>query len=75
VTITNPLDRLFATAQQIEQEERDAAQDRAGTPEAAGDPPVYRCRVCGLESTERAYCPECLADTMVAIKARAAAPR
>jgi len=32
--------------------------------EAEGDPPVFRCRVCGTEAPDRAYCPECLADTM-----------
>ena len=32
--------------------------------EAEGDPPIYRCRVCGTESPDRTYCPQCLADTM-----------
>jgi hypothetical protein len=32
--------------------------------EAEGDPPLFRCRVCGAESPDRTYCPECLADTM-----------
>ena len=32
--------------------------------EADGDPPLYRCRVCGIEGTDRTYCPACLADTM-----------
>jgi rubrerythrin len=32
--------------------------------EADGDPPRFRCRVCGLEGPARGYCPDCLADTM-----------
>ena len=27
----------------------------------------YRCRVCGAEASERAFCKVCLADTMVAV--------
>ncbi len=38
--------------------------------EAEGDPPLYRCRVCGLEAPERGYCPECLADTMEPVTPR-----
>jgi rubrerythrin len=31
----------------------------------AGDPPhAYRCRVCGHQDDQGAYCPTCLADTM-----------
>jgi hypothetical protein len=33
--------------------------------EAAGDPPTYCCRICQTTSTDRSYCPACLADTMV----------
>ena len=33
--------------------------------EAAGDPPKYCCRICQTTSTDRSYCPACLADTMV----------
>jgi len=29
-----------------------------------GDPPRFRCRVCGQVGNDKAYCPECLADTM-----------
>jgi hypothetical protein len=28
---------------------------------------AYECRVCGHRSGDEAYCPECLADTMVRI--------
>jgi hypothetical protein len=30
----------------------------------AGDPPLHRCRICGLEDQSPEYCPDCLADTM-----------
>jgi len=33
--------------------------------EVAGDPPKYCCRICQTTSTDRSYCPACLADTMV----------
>jgi hypothetical protein len=67
--IRSPFDRLFADPDAIEVELRDAEQDRAGAPEeTAGEPPTYRCRVCGLEAPEKDYCPECLADTMVLVK-------
>ena len=33
--------------------------------EAAGAPPTYCCRICQTTSTDRSYCPACLADTMV----------
>jgi len=42
--------------------------------EAEGDPPLCRCRVCGLEATERSYCPACLADTMEPVVRRPAPP-
>lgn len=32
--------------------------------EAAGAPPLHRCRICGLEDEVTDYCPVCLADTM-----------
>lgn len=32
--------------------------------EVAGEPPRFRCRVCGLEDRFPVFCPVCLADTM-----------
>jgi hypothetical protein len=46
-----------------EEAERQAKREQP-VREAEGDPPLYRCRVCGAESTDRTYCSECLADTM-----------
>jgi rubrerythrin len=28
---------------------------------------VYECRVCGLRGSDDAYCPDCLAETMVEV--------
>jgi rubrerythrin len=69
MSILAPFERLFDTAGQIARRERDREQDLAGDPEGEGDgpappPPGFRCRVCGLEAAEPAYCPVCLADTM-----------
>jgi hypothetical protein len=35
-----------------------------------GDPPRFACRVCGLVDTQGAYCPTCLAGTMVKVTPR-----
>ncbi len=42
-------------------EDDDEAQDASGT---AGSK-SYVCKVCGLESESNAFCPECIAETMV----------
>ena len=69
MSIVKPLERLFEHPVKIEMAEREREQDRKGGPEGVdGAPPTFRCRVCGLEAAERDYCPDCLADTMVAIK-------
>lgn len=49
-------------AQAREQERR--VQREQPKREASGAPPVYRCRICGLEDEASEYCPVCLADTM-----------
>ena len=46
------------------QEEAERKRQRESKRQADGDPPLYRCRVCGAESPDRTYCPACLADTM-----------
>jgi hypothetical protein len=65
VGILTPFERLFDDAEQIEAEQRERDQDLTPPAPKPGDPPVYRCRVCGHESEDRSYCPDCLADTMV----------
>jgi rubrerythrin len=49
-------------AQQREEERRVAREQPKR--EHAGDPPRFVCRVCGHQDIQKAYCPECLADTM-----------
>jgi hypothetical protein len=58
-------ERLLAEPARLERELRDERQDLAATP--AQDPlgpTPRRCRVCAYEGLE-AFCPACLADTMV----------
>ncbi len=60
-----PLERLFESPARIEERMRDeAAASKLEHRGDEGDPPIFRCRVCGLEAAERSYCPACLADTM-----------
>jgi rubrerythrin len=55
-------------ARQQEEERRRAREE----PKRAhdGDPPRFACRVCGHVGDDKAYCPECLADTMEPVTAR-----
>ena len=55
-------------AQRREEERRVAREQPKRTND--GDPPRFACRVCGHESPEQSYCPECLADTMEALPRR-----
>ena len=65
--IVRSLERLFEPPAEIAEGERQRQQDLTPTRKKDGDPPTYRCRVCRLESPDRAYCPTCLADTMVLV--------
>ena len=49
-------------AQAREAERRVAREQPQREPD--GDPPRFVCRVCGHVDIQKAYCPECLADTM-----------
>jgi len=62
------LKRLFDKPADVEREVRDRQAVLRGERKSDGDPPTYRCRVCGLEGPDGEYCPECLADTMVEVK-------
>jgi hypothetical protein len=53
-------------ARQREEERRRAREDNKG--DASTDPPRFACRICGHQSPDRGYCPDCLADTMEPIK-------
>jgi rubrerythrin len=59
-TLKKLVDPNQARLEEAERKKRREMKKR----EAPGDPPVYVCRVCGARSTEGAYCPQCLADTM-----------
>ena len=65
MSILSPLERFLAEPARVEAEARELDRDRAGAPRTSAAPPLHRCRVCGLESTDRSHCPDCLADTMV----------
>jgi rubrerythrin len=61
------LERLFEPPASIEARLREKkAAVRRNQDGGEGDPPSprFRCRVCGHEWSEPAYCPVCLADTM-----------
>jgi hypothetical protein len=55
-------------AQRREEERRIAREEPRRTNDGA--PPRFACRVCGHESPEKSYCPECLSDTMEALPKR-----
>lgn len=67
-----PLERLFDPPQKVEERARELDADvrgvksQDGDPPETGDPPRFRCRVCGYQSGDPEFCPECIADTMVA---------
>jgi hypothetical protein len=49
------------------EEERRRQREQPGRSDA-GDPPEFACRICGFRSTDRSYCPTCLADTMELVR-------
>jgi hypothetical protein len=53
-------------ARQQEEEKRRARENNEG--DATSDPPRFACRICGHQSPDKGYCPDCLADTMEPIK-------
>ena len=69
-TFKRVVDPMAARQEEAERQAKREQPVRA----AEGDPPLYRCRVCGTESPDRTYCPECLADTMEPVPKSPAAP-
>lgn len=61
--------RIFGKPEQVEQEQRAERQAREPVKEVATGPPPKRCKACGYQGLE-GYCPDCLADTMVAVRQR-----
>ena len=68
MSIVESLKRLVdpVQARQLEEERRKAREQPKR--DHAGDPPSFACRICGHVSADKAYCPECLADTMEPLK-------
>jgi hypothetical protein len=62
--------RKFVDPIEHRQEELDRQRKREVRPAdpSPDDGKRFRCRICEHESPSRAYCPTCLADTMVEIK-------
>jgi hypothetical protein len=52
-----------AQAKQREEERKTQREQPKREPSGA-PPPRFACRVCGHEDVQKAYCPQCLADTM-----------
>jgi hypothetical protein len=49
-------------ARQQEEERKRAREEPRRTHD--GNPPRFKCRVCGHESEDKAFCSECLAETL-----------
>ena len=68
MSIIESLVRLVDPVQAREREEERRKQREQPKREQSGDPPRFACRICGHLSEDKAYCPECLADTMEPVK-------
>jgi hypothetical protein len=60
-SLTKLVDPVLA---QQREEERRKDREQPQRNDAGAPPRQFRCRVCGHEDGEGAYCPTCLADTM-----------
>lgn len=59
------LERLFAPPEKIERYHRDQdAAVRHAVAAEDGDPPTFRCKLCGVEAAEPKFCMDCLAESM-----------
>jgi len=61
-TLKKLVDPIAARAEEAEKKSR--RQNQATQDREHGDP-VFTCRVCEHVDSQGAYCPKCLADTMV----------
>ncbi|HXU04288.1 MAG TPA: hypothetical protein VN903_25180 [Polyangia bacterium] len=64
MSIVESLKKLVDPVQAREEAEEWRKAREQPKREQSGDPPRFTCRICGHVSEEKAYCPECLADTM-----------
>jgi hypothetical protein len=68
MSIVESLKRLVdPAAERAEAAERKAAREQP-IHEAAGDPPDFRCRVCGELGKDAMFCADCLAATMEPVR-------
>ena len=70
MSIVESLIRLVDPVQAREREEERRKAREQPKRDHDGDPPLFACRICGHVSADKAYCPECLADTMEPVTAR-----
>ena len=75
MSILQPFKRLVDPIRARIEEAEFKAKRELPVQEDAGEPPVFRCRVCSRESTDRTFCPECLADTMEPVAEEAMPPQ
>jgi rubrerythrin len=71
MAIVESLVKLLDPVQARELEEQRRTAREQPKRDQGGDPPRFRCRICGHIGEDKAYCPECLADTMEPLKADA----
>jgi hypothetical protein len=50
------------------EEERRQDREQPQRAESSDPPQVFECRVCGHRDGQGAYCPTCLADTMLKVR-------
>jgi len=65
VSIIETFTKLVDPARASEREEELRKQREQTKRAQSGAPPRFTCRICGLVSEDKAYCPECLAETMI----------
>jgi rubrerythrin len=65
------VESLIRLVDPVQAREREAERRRVREEpkrERSGDPPRFACRICGHQSPDRSYCPDCLADTLELLK-------
>jgi rubrerythrin len=65
------VESLIRLVDPVQAREREAERRRVREEpkrERTTAPPSYVCRICGHQSPDKSYCPDCLADTMELIR-------
>ena len=68
MSIVESLIKLVDPVQARQREEERRKDREQPIRSEAVAPPELACRICGYRSTEVAYCPTCLADTMEPVR-------